>query len=83
LIEEKGYYSKTLNLYAKNLSEETGHPKDETKAIIVKAFENEHGKDPFKYLQEVRAEQGLPVRDKQLSQGHDQSQSQAPAQDMG
>lgn len=63
LIDEKGYYRRTLGLYADRLAEQTGHPREEVKAAIAGAFEQENGKDPFSYLQDARRAQGLPVRD--------------------
>lgn len=74
VIEEKGYYSKTLNTYAGRLSKETGISPDEVKSVIVKAFETNHGKDPFQYLQDQRQAQGLPVRDRP-QQAHNQAMS--------
>ena len=65
LIDEKGYYSKSLSMYAGRLADETGYARDEMKAVIVKSFTHEHGKDPFIYLQDQRQAQGLPVRDPQ------------------
>ena len=64
-IEEKGYYARTLNLYAGRLADITGHPVEEMKAVIVNAFERDHGKDPFNYLQDRRREQGLSIREGQ------------------
>lgn len=63
MIDEKGYYSRTLSMYARRLADETGHDRDEMKAVIVKAFEQDYGRDPFSYLQDRRQEAGLPVRD--------------------
>lgn len=65
LIDEKGYYSKSLSMYAGRLADETGYARDEMKAVIVKSFTQEHGKDPFIYLQDQRQAQGLPVSDPQ------------------
>ncbi len=70
LIDEKGYYSRTLDIYAKRLADDTGHDRDEMRAVIVKSFEQGYGRDPFTYLQDRRQEAGLPVRD-------------APSQDYG
>ncbi len=50
-------------MFASRLADETGHSRDEMKAVIVKAFESENGKDPFTYLQDRRQERGLPVRE--------------------
>lgn len=73
LIDEKGYYSRTLGVYAGRLAEETGHSRDEMKAVIVDAFQREHGKDPFNYLKDRRQEQGLPV-----SEGNGKAQDREP-----
>ena len=62
-IEEKGYYAKTMNVFAGRLAEQTGRSPDEVKAVIVQAFEHEHGKDPFTYLQDQRQNKGLPTRE--------------------
>ena len=67
-IDEVGYYKRSLHFYAARLAEETGHPKDEMKAVIADAFVRENGKDPFTYLQEVRQAKGLPVRDKPVAE---------------
>ena len=64
MIDDKGYYSRTLSVYAGRLADETGLSRDEMKAVIVKAFEGEHGKDPFTYLRDRRQEMGLPVRER-------------------
>jgi len=61
-IEEKGYYRKTMTLYAERLSKETGQPVDEMKAVISRNFQAETGKDPYTYLQEQRQAQGLPTQ---------------------
>ena len=71
LIEDKGYYSKTMNIYAGRLAEQTGRSREEVKAVIVQAFERENGKDPFTYLQDLRQERGLPVREPQRRPSHD------------
>ena len=63
LIDEKGYYAKTLGMFAGRLADETALDREEMKAVIVKAFEADHGKDPFSYLQDRRQERGLPARD--------------------
>ncbi|MEM8751132.1 MAG: hypothetical protein AAGF28_12595 [Pseudomonadota bacterium] len=78
LIEEKGYYSKALNAYADRLSDQTGRSREETKAIIVKSFENAQGTDPFRYLQDQRAAQGIPVRDRQQDQQQGQHYDDGP-----
>ncbi|WP_299628369.1 hypothetical protein [uncultured Tateyamaria sp.] len=70
-IDEKGSYKWKLGNCAETLSNETGYPASEMKAHIVAAFEDAQGQDPFKYLQGVRAEQGLPVRGQE--QAPDQS----------
>ena len=62
-VDDKGYYKKTLGMYADRLADETGHPSEEMKAVIVEAFQREHGKDPFTYLQDRRRDQGLPLRE--------------------
>lgn len=62
-IDEKGYYRKTMEIYAARLADQTGHPKDEMKAVIADAFQRDHGADPFTYLQDSRRAQGLPVRE--------------------
>ncbi len=67
-IDEKGYYAKSLDVFAGRLSSDTGYAKDEMKAQIVARFEADHHKDPFDYLQSVREAQGLPVREQGLSQ---------------
>ena len=64
IIKDKGYYSRTLNMYASRLADQTGQPRDQMKAVIVKAFEDQHGKDPFTYLQDQRQEKGLPARER-------------------
>ena len=70
-IDDKGYYSRTLGLYAGRLADETGHPRDEMKAVIVEAFQRNEGKDPFTYLQDRRRDQGLPVGEEERQQpGH-------------
>lgn len=61
-IEEKGYYRKTMALYAERLSKETGQPLDEMKAVISRNFQAETGKAPYSYLQEQRQAQGLPTQ---------------------
>ncbi|MEP1932166.1 MAG: hypothetical protein ABJO52_20890 [Nisaea sp.] len=63
-IDEKGYYSKSLSHYADRLSDATGYSKDEMKAMIVSKFDATYEQDPFDYLQGVRAEKGLPVRER-------------------
>ena len=63
LIDEKGYYSKTLNMYAEKLASETGVSITDTKAVISQAFEKEYQSAPFNYLQQQRENQGLPVKD--------------------
>ena len=62
MIDDRGYYSRTMSMFAGRLADETGHSRDEMKAVIVKEFEAENGKDPFTYLQDRRQERGLPVR---------------------
>lgn len=62
-IDEKGYYKRSLDSFAGRLSDETGYPKDEMKAVIVSKFDGTYRQDPFDYLQQVRAQQGLPVRE--------------------
>lgn len=61
-IDEKGYYKRSLETYAGRLADETGYPRDEMQAVIVAKFDAAFQKDPFAYLQDVRAAQGLPVR---------------------
>ncbi|TLP43454.1 hypothetical protein FDK21_18050 [Cohaesibacter sp. CAU 1516] len=70
-IDEKGYYSKTLSAYADRLSDQTGYPKDEMKAMIASKFNEAFEKDPFDYLQQVRAEQGLPTRERDNTPSRD------------
>jgi hypothetical protein len=70
-IDDKGYYSKSLTHYAERLSEETGYPKDEMKAMIVSKFDEAYQQEPFEYLQQVRADQGLPVRERDNSPQYD------------
>ena len=49
------------------------YPKDEMKAMIVAKFDETYSQDPFDYLQQVRAEQVLPTRerDNTPSRNHD------------
>ena len=75
-IEERGYYSKTLDRFAGRLSDASGYAKDEMKAIIISKFEERYGRDPFSFLQDQREAQGLPTREP--STEHSQSQSPAP-----
>lgn len=63
-IEEKGYYAKSLRLYSEQLAEQTGSEPSEMKAVIAKSFEAQTGKEPYAYLQDHRAAQGLPTRDR-------------------
>ena len=63
LIDEKGYYARSLNAFAGRLSDDTGISRDEMKAVIAQTFERAYGQDPFTYLQERRMQAGLPVRD--------------------
>jgi len=70
-IDERGYYSKTLNVFADRLSEATGHSRDEMKAVITKSFETTQGKDPYTYLSELRQSQGKPVRDQMMGVSND------------
>lgn len=65
MIDEKGYYARTMDVYAGRLSDETGHPRDQMKAVIAEAFQRDHGQDPYSYLQKHRRAHGLPVRDDQ------------------
>ncbi|SFO40855.1 hypothetical protein SAMN04488056_105254 [Cohaesibacter marisflavi] len=71
-IDEKGYYSKTLSQYADRLADQTGYPKDEMKAMIVAKFDETYSHDPFDYLQQVRADQGLPVRERDNTPSREQ-----------
>ena len=64
MIDEKGYYSRTLSMFAGRLADQTGQPHDQMKAVIVKAFEDQQGRDPFTYLQNQRQEKGLPARER-------------------
>ncbi|WP_238365452.1 hypothetical protein [Mesobacterium pallidum] len=70
-IDDKGYYSKTLNLFAERLSEATGHSRDEMKAVIAKSFETRHSTDPYTYLSEQRLAQGKPVRGQDQEIAHE------------
>lgn len=70
-IDEKGYYSRSLTNFSERLSDETGYPKDEMKAMIVSKFDAANQQDPFDYLQQVRAEQGLPTRERETEQSRD------------
>ncbi|MEM1137711.1 MAG: hypothetical protein AAGI07_17870, partial [Bacteroidota bacterium] len=70
-IDERGYYSKKLNIFADRLAEATGHPRDEMKAVISKSFETTQGKDPYTYLSDLRQSQGKPVRDQGMGVSHD------------
>lgn len=76
-IDTKGYYSKTLAMHAKRMAEETGLPPEETKAVIVREFENLTGRDPYNFLNDLRAEQGLPAKDRAPQQ------DQTPAPERG
>lgn len=67
-IDEKGYYAKSLDVFAGKLSADTGYTKEEMKAQIVARFEADHDRDPFDYLQSVREAQGLPVRERGATQ---------------
>ncbi|MCA8883375.1 MAG: hypothetical protein KDA50_06465 [Rhodobacteraceae bacterium] len=73
-IEEKGYYANSLKSFARRLSTETGYPQSEMKALIVSSFDAANGMDPFSYLQQQRAEKGLPVRER----NPEMSQAQEP-----
>lgn len=68
-IDEKGYYKRSLESFAGRLSETTGYPKEEMQAMIVSKFDGAYQQDPFDYLQQVRAEKGLPVRSQQPEMG--------------
>jgi len=70
-IDEKGYYSKSLSIFADRLSDATGHSRGEMKAVIAKSFEARHGADPYTYLSEQRIAQGKPVRGQDQEIGHD------------
>lgn len=72
LIDEKGYYKRSLESFAGRLSEETGYPKAEMQAVIVSKFDRTYQQDPFEYLQKVRAEQGLPVNEQKPDMGQTQ-----------
>ena len=61
-IDEKGFYSKTLAVFAGRLADATGQPKDEMKAVIAKSFEVMNDKDPYTYLNDLRVAQGKPTR---------------------
>lgn len=61
-IDDQGYYKRSLETFAGRLADETGYPKAEMRAMIVAKFDGSYQKDPFDYLQEVRAAKGLPVR---------------------
>lgn len=67
-IEDKGFYAKSLDRFANRLSSETGYPTEEMKATISSKFTELYGNDPFQHLQNVRAERGLPVRERQPAQ---------------
>ncbi len=67
-IDEKGYYAKTMTLYAEQLSQKTGQPVQDMKAVISRNFQAETGKDPYAYLQEQRQARGLPVRQNEPQQ---------------
>ena len=67
-IDKQGKYASKLTQISERLSTETGYPETEMKALIISAFEAENGKDPFNYLQDVRAERGLPTREKEVRQ---------------
>lgn len=71
-IDEKGYYAKSLDHFAGRLARETGYPRPEMKALIVSTFDAAEGKDPFAYLQDRRAEQGLPVREQEPGMDREQ-----------
>lgn len=71
-IDDKGYYSKSLDRYAERLSETTGYPQDEMKAMIVSKFDAANGQEPYDYLQDTRLEKGLPVREREVSQEQNQ-----------
>ena len=73
-IDERGYYKRSLESFAGRLSDETGYPKDEMKAVIVSKFDGTYQQDPFDYLHQTRTQQGLPVRD----QNPEMSQQQEP-----
>ncbi|MEM8615851.1 MAG: hypothetical protein AAGF20_02845 [Pseudomonadota bacterium] len=70
-IDDKGYYSKTLTVYAGRLADATGQPVDQMKATIPKSFEAQHGKDPYTYLNEIRVAQGKPTRIQDQRVTHD------------
>lgn len=74
-IDEKGYYARTLGLYAGRLADETGQQLEQMKAVIVDSFQRENGKDPFTYLKDLRQEQGLPTG-KEQDPVHDHPQTQ-------
>lgn len=67
-IDERGYYAKTLNIYAGRLADSTGYSSEEMKALIVSKFETAFEKQPFEYLQESREAKGLPTRTAQSSE---------------
>lgn len=71
-IDDKGYYKRSLANFADRLSDTTGYPKDEMQAMIVSSFETTHGHNPFDYLQQARAEKGLPIREREAEQGQTQ-----------
>ncbi|MGJ8629398.1 MAG: hypothetical protein ACSHXB_20795 [Sulfitobacter sp.] len=62
-MDEKGYYKHTLNAFAGRVSQQTGYPRDEMKALIVSNFTSENGKDVFAYNREARIALDLPVGD--------------------
>lgn len=72
LIDTKGYYSRPLNNFADKLAEETGKTQQEVKGYITQVFKTRHGSSPQSYLERLRLEKGLPVRDRNV---------QAPTQD--
>lgn len=66
-IDEKGYYKRSLESFANRLADETKYPREEMKAMIVAKFDATYQQQPFDYLQQVRAEKGLPVRGQDAS----------------
>jgi len=77
LIETKGYYARPMDRMAARMADQTGMPREDMKAVIVREFENLTGRDPYNFLNERRAEQGLPAKDR------DPMQSAAPVQERG
>lgn len=64
-IDEHGKYSARLNHSATRLARETGLAVDEAKTRIIGEFAATYGKEPYHYLDDLRAAQGLSNRQEQ------------------